>query len=176
MSLLPYAAAIAAFHIDFAFADDNGGLGNVPTITAPSGQSSAATNTESDKKLGIVDSKDTRATNSLLTDSKNTDTKNTAQTAKNTQTANALAGSSGSQSFNVWGFTGSQSRWSESAATSGLSAHLSGSLSSRLALALSLSTKSSGAVPISFQSEPVNWKSITFIGIIAVSTFGLHCL
>lgn len=190
MSLLPIVAAAAAFHLELAFAaDNNGGLGNVPTVAASTSDiatSEAATSAAQKTATGELKASQTIAatTGTLQTigqtvkseattaksDTTNTGAKTTGATTG--ATTGTTTGTTGSQSFNNFGFTGSQSRWGE---TMALSSQLSGlsSLSSHLS---SLSTKTSGSSPIRMHVEPISWKNVAFVGAIALSTLGLHLL
>lgn len=184
MSLIPIAAVFVGLQFDLAFASDNGGLGGIPTV-APSASDVGATKSAASKAPTPQESSAGKAsqTGALSADliSKQSDlaaktaTGNTQATTSASQgsakSGTTQSGSTVSQSFNSWGFTGSQSRWSESAALSALSGSLSSKSSSLSSLT---STKTSGANALRMQIEPVNWKSMAFLGAIAISTLGLH--
>lgn len=187
MSLIPIAAVFVGLQFDFAFAaDNNGGLGGIPTI-APSTADVGATKSAASEQPKQLDNSAVKASqtgtsspNSVINSKESdlvskTNTGNTQATTGTTQgtakSGTTQTGTTASQSFNSWGFTGSQSRWSESAALSSLSGSLSSKSSSLSSLT---STKTSGANALRMQTEPINWKSMAFFGVIAISTFGLH--
>lgn len=184
MLLLPALAVTLAFNTDFAFAIENGGLGDVPSLDA--------TNTPS-----AVPSISSTNTYTVLNSETKSDTKS--QTTPLAWTPSRL--------FNQWGFTGSQSRWipdTTPVILSALSDLPSSPLSdlpssplsdlSRLSLSQrsssSMSQRSSssmsrlknstlssaGATPMMFNGRDVSWYNVVVVGAVALTTFGLHCL
>lgn len=154
------------FFIQLALAINLGGFDNNNTGTTTGTNTGTSATTKSTEIVASTTNK-----GSSITDSTNTGTSVTAilidSTDTTLQTSAKTATASTSQSYNQWGFTGSQRSWAETTTSGSSSTSASGSSSGSSAsstLSKALSSSSAGAVPEA-HFNPSNWAIVPLVAL-----------